>query len=456
MTPPPFQPSRVLAALAGPASPEADAAAAGFAPRLRPVTDACCEPPVPPPAGASTAGRRRRLGDLDPHLHCSLIGTCLGTAELRRLVPRHADVDGQQASDLEIHHAAVELAVRGGPGAKALGKLLDERHGAAVRRFAEADDERSLAALWDAALHGGDVPGAYWALMTHRAATPALRQRAFGDVHMLSHRVGAANRADIRRLVALERDNAELKERLGRQQQRLREVSAEREDVVARLNGTLVEMAARLQRQSGAGGDAPIAELARLRHGLCEREEQVALQTSRREQAEQAAAVAAEKAGRLAAERDRALSLAGMLHAELQALERQIASSERADSGRDALAAWTGRRVLYVGGRPSSSATIRALCERAGVQLQVHDGGIEDRKGLLPAAVPGSDLVLLPVDCVDHDSMNRLKKLCARHGVPFRPLRTAGIASVVAALSEPVDSAAPRRGPAGPACPRHA
>lgn len=112
--------------------------------------------------------------------------------------------------------------------------------------------------------------------------------------------------------------------------------------------------------------------------------------------------------------------------------------------------------MLYVGGRPSSNATIRALCERAGVELVVHDGGIEDRKGLLPAAVPGSDIVLFPVDCVDHDSMNHLKKLCVRHGVAFKPLRTAGIASVIAALGEsPIAGPAAGHSWPGPICPRH-
>ena len=61
-------------------------------------------------------------------------------------------------------------------------------------------------------------PRAYWAALTHPNATQAIIREAFREVHMLSHLVGAANRADIRRLHQLEADNAELQARLDRQQ----------------------------------------------------------------------------------------------------------------------------------------------------------------------------------------------------------------------------------------------
>jgi len=157
--------------------------------------DACCEPGNGklslPPAVAAVA-RRARLADVDHYLHCSIIGTCLTTAELRKLVPRHVPaLDRQASSDLDIHHAAVELATSGHAVAKDINKALDTRHALVIKRFKAADGEAALGVLWREALAHGDVPGAYWALMTHPARTLALRDQAFGDVHMLSHLVGA-------------------------------------------------------------------------------------------------------------------------------------------------------------------------------------------------------------------------------------------------------------------------
>src|SRR5262245_23106842 len=60
------------------------------------------------------AARRTRLAELHQHVHCSVIGTCLSAHELRRLIPRHADLVRERASDLEIHQAAVRLAIEGG------------------------------------------------------------------------------------------------------------------------------------------------------------------------------------------------------------------------------------------------------------------------------------------------------------------------------------------------------
>src|ERR1700732_42175 len=59
----------------------------------------------------------------------------------------------------------------------------------------------------------GDIPGAYWAALTHPATTQEIVTRIFAGVHMLSHVVGTVNRADIRRLQQLEADNAALSAR---------------------------------------------------------------------------------------------------------------------------------------------------------------------------------------------------------------------------------------------------
>lgn len=86
---------------------------------------------------------------------------------------------------------------------------------------------------------------------------------------------------------------------------------------------------------------------------------------------------------------------------------------------------------MYVGGRPGSNRAIKRIVETAGGDMTLHDGGIEDRKGLLAAALPGAQMVVFPVDCIDHDSMNLLKRICERHHIAYYPLRTASVASFV-------------------------
>jgi hypothetical protein len=397
--------------------------------RLR-AADACCAPPSS--AQLASSKRRTKLAELDSHLHCSVIGTCLTTHELRKLVPKFTDLDRQHASDLEIHHAAVELAIAGGAGGKALHKALDERYAGAIRRFEQARDEEAVLALWNEALKNGDIPSAYWALMTHPFATMPVRQAAFGELHMLSHLVGAANRADIRRLVALEEENAALRDKVERQQNRLHEISTQRDAAIGQLSEQIVKLTAQASRQPSADTASLADEVKALQEKLAEADQRLALHTSRREAAEQRALQEQGTAEALRESRDQALALLKVVQSECHALERATLDAlDQPDARRAGLAGVAGKRVVYVGGRPGSNAALKALVTSAGGELVVHDGGVEDRKGLLAAALPGADLVVFPVDCIDHDSMNMLKRVCGRHQVDYHPLRTASVASFI-------------------------
>ncbi|WP_431825784.1 DUF2325 domain-containing protein [Burkholderia sp. F1] len=405
-----------------------------------PPQDRCCGPA---PVTRAAATRRARLAELDPHFHCSVIGTCLTTAELRKLVPRHADVDREQATDLQIHHAAVELATQGGEGAKALHKALDQRYALAVKRFGAATDADALRALWADALKTGDVPPAYWAVITHPACTPELRQLAFGDVHMLSHLVGAANRADIRRLVALEDENVTLTSKIERQQHRLRTFAVERDAEVRGLRATIESLNATASRRAEPAGGDLHAELARLREAVSERDAVVALHASRRGAAEDRLQEEQLRVQALRAQLDEMRDTIDAMKREAHAIEQTVLRTfAEAGSEPTALARVQGKRIVYVGGRPGSHAAIRRLVESAGGSLTVHDGGIEDRKGKLAASIPGADLVVFPVDCIDHDSMNTLKRLCERHRIGYRPLRTASVASFVDLMTDDHDETA--------------
>jgi hypothetical protein len=164
----------------------------------------------------------------------------------------------------------------------------------------------------------------------------------------------------------------------------------------------------------------------------------VAVQTERRERAEQAAGVASEEASRLREELDHLARHVQTLNQELLAAETQLREigEGSATPGRSLALQLHGRRVFYVGGRPSSTPAIRDLVLRHGGEFQHHDGGLEDRKGLLAAGVAGAQLVVFPVDCIDHDSAGNLKRLCTRQGIAYLPLRRASVASFAAALAD--------------------
>jgi hypothetical protein len=64
--------------------------------------------------------KRRRIWEISGHFHCSIIGTCLTTTELRQILKIHV-AGAHEGSDHELHSQAVLLAGLVQATAKGLG-----------------------------------------------------------------------------------------------------------------------------------------------------------------------------------------------------------------------------------------------------------------------------------------------------------------------------------------------
>src|SRR5262245_41566576 len=320
---------------------------------------------------AKRGGKRLKLWELASNLHCSVIGTCLDTAELRRLVSRCVEGGVSKESDHVVHGEAVLMAGQKSDAAKLLHKALDSRHEATIKAFDEARDAVEIGSLWERAKRGGDIPGAYWAILTHPATTDDLMRSVFGDVHMLSHLVGSANRAEIGRLAALEQENAELELKVYKQQDQLREVIAARDEAIKRVE------AATISKSSSVASDAD--ENAALRARVVELRERISVETGRREQAERRLEKEHTVLSETAAALRQAVEREHLLRERLEAAEMQM-TLEASDGVCTAPVDLGGTRLLYVGGRTSQIHHIRAVAEQANAKFVHHDGGTEERK----------------------------------------------------------------------------
>ena len=376
-----------------------------------------------------TPPRRSKIWEFSTHLHCSIIGTCLSTTELRQVLKRIGMVtDG--CTDHELHGMAVTLAGRHDDPARQLNKALDHRHKLAVSQFGKATDEAALRTLWSEAVRRGEIPGAYWATLTHPLTTQDIIRDAFGEVHMLSHLVGSANRADIRRLCQLETDKAALQAKLDRQQTALHEAVVTRDAQIKDLRNTLT-----LRIVNEPTGDIS-EQHAALRGLVTELERRLAAEASRKASMDEKlaaaqAALARERSARIAAERDR-----DAMRQELELIEASLHPAGSDDPIRPEVRL-DGLVLLYVGGRPNQVAPMRAVVERLGATYLHHDGGVENHPTLLPGLASRSNVVLFPVDCISHDAANAVKALCRQSGKPFIPLRSSSLTSLLTALQRP-------------------
>lgn len=409
------------------------AAAERDALRLTGLPAAVADPPGSRPAREAHR-QRTKLWEFNANLHCSIVGTCLSTAELRGVLVKGGAGEAANAGEHEVHAAGVRTAARQQSGARLLHKALDRRHRLAISRFARAATEGEVRALWREAVQNGEIPGAYWAALTHPATSDVLVREILAEVHMLSHLVGAANRADIRRLRELEAEKTALEAKVARQQRQLRDAVVTRDATIRSLNRALED---RLSGDRDSGADAcppPATEAWEALFGDLKR--RLAASEARRERAEgllgeARLALDGDRRARVAAEQREAA-----LQQEAAALEAALgADDETADDAPPRLLR-LDRTLLYVGGRPAGIGRLRRTAERCGAVFLHHDGGVEEREGLLPGLVSRADAVLFPTDCVSHAAVSLVKRLCRQAGKPLLPLRSTGLAPFCAALSQ--------------------
>jgi hypothetical protein len=382
-----------------------------------------------------TEPKRRRIWEISSNVHCSIIGTCLTTAELRQILVKIQLAGAHEDSDHELHGRAVLLAGRRDHASKLLQKALDRRHRSAIGQFYKARNVEDLRNLWTSAVQRADIPGAYWAILTHPLATDELVRHVFGEVHMLSHLVGAANRADIRRLRELEIETAALRDKVARQQRQLRDAVVSRDATIANLTEALSKAIASHSVSSPANGASGESESETTAELVRELRKRLASRTSSCEEMQC-------RLQRLKAELDldrkRRHGLErrdSELREELEAADRSLASQvPEGQPSRDRSIDLSGVTILYVGGRTNNVVQLRTLSEQCGAAFLHHDGGVDDRSGLLASQVAQADLVYFPVDCVSHNAVAVIKRIARQLGKPYVALRSSGLTSFVSAL----------------------
>lgn len=395
-------------------------------PALRALAASFGRPAFVPTAPEVEEKARDKVWELAETLHCSIVGTCLPTADGRTLLAKLGVPDARTMSEHHLHGQVVHLAGRREGGGKLLQKMLDRRHEREIRRFDGARTTAEVHALWREALERGEIPGAYWAAMTHPATDWALMQEIFGEVHMLSHLVGQSNRADIRRLRQLEADLAEGEETIAIQERRIRELMEQRDDLGVRNRS--IEAKQTITAAASTALSLPCETTRSL-------EQRLAREQAHAEALQEKVAVSMQAASRLGVELETEIAHRRTVEAELAAVEAML--EHRSDGAGDTSSETgrlDGRTLLYVGGRPRQVANLRRFTRERGGELLSHDGGIEDSLGLLAGLVGRSDLVLFPVECVSHEASGMVKRFCETAGTSFRPVRSASLTSFVQAV----------------------
>ncbi len=396
---------------------------------------------------ANLGSRRRRLWDLPHHCHCPVVGVCLPLHVLRTQVNKA--LGGQaMADDYEIHVGAVAECSCKNKLSVALQKALEQRYATAIMRFKPATTAREVAQLWTKAIEDGDIAGAFWAALTHPRCDAILQEVVCRDMHMLQHQAGAMVRTDITKFKAVIAENAVLSRELGRVQERVTRVLAEKSAEIDKLK------TAQMQSQGQIiSKDSQIAfitaDLASFKAGVPELEARTRLQKKvellEQRQAEQQALISELRQQLLVkAETETA-------NAEANANAHQASQMSQTKRVIPIVVQLQQKSILCVGGRVGNVASYRDAVERVGGRFAHHDGGLEDNQHLLDASLAAADMVICQTGCISHNAYWRVKDFCKRTGKqcvfvenPSVSSLTRGLEQLVthekSALSEPQSS----------------
>lgn len=386
------------------------------------------------PSGQESSGsRRRRLWDLESHCHCPLVGVCLPMEVLRRLVNK-ALGGSAVANDYEVHAGAVSEAARRCKLSELMQADLETRYLREIRAFKEAKSALAVAEMWVRYLRAGDVAGAFWAALTHPRCDAPLRDAMCKDLHMFQHQAGAGVRLEIARFNAVADENAVLTRELGRVQERISRVMAQKTTELEQLHAELLQV-----RADSIAKDSRISfllqDLDAVRASVGQWEEKERLQrkldriVQRQQELEQQNAdlrrklQAAERAG------------ADRVHAEREVAERMLVDAAALPEPAAPLQLQQ-RVVLCVGGRSGNIANYRDVVERVGGRFAHHDGGLEDNASVLDASLAAADLVICQTGCISHNAYWRVKDFCKRTGKQCVYVESASTSSLERGLAQ--------------------
>lgn len=391
---------------------------------------------------------RKKLWDLPANLHCPIIGTCLDAQELRKLARKARCEQDRPLTDYEVHVSFVASADERNPLSIATQKALEKKYSSHIKRYAKVRTSEALTDHWAQALANGDVPGAFWAILTHPKCDTGLRNRAREEVHMLSHQIGAGQRADLKRLAIVESElkkarhdfdvlykdtRKQLEERDRRVLVLEAELTRSQQDQT-RLAAREKQLLQRLEDLIQTGSEKRVAKLQRQVEVLHRQRGQAIKDRQHWRQACEAASYRAETL-----EADFRTKCE-----ECEILENLIGQSVsncqdcKADDCTDC-PDLQGQKILCVGGRNQLINQYRALVDQYNGKFEHHDGGIEHSRQRLESMLSAADAIVCATDCVSHDAYYRLKKFCKRHEKPYVLMKSSGISKFAQALDSVVN-----------------
>lgn len=351
----------------------------------------------------------RQLWEIDSHLLCSVCGTCLSMEEQRRLL-RKLDIKERDCSDYEVHALMVRYGDYLNKISYQVNKLLNQKYRYDIVSYGHLAEEE-FRALWEEHYARGDVCGLYWVAVTHRGLADSFVQKAFCDIHMLSHLNGGKNLKEKAERGRLEEENRKLREklllikRLRKEQEQELAAGSKR---ITLLESKLSALENTVKPEKDTRSRAVPGETSSSHRSKEEADE-------RRRELEQSFQLIRDLTrdkDSLSRELACQQKVNRQLYEEFQRMLKDLSEMPPACQKADQEVNQCRRRILMVGGVTRLSAICREMVENMGHEFTYHDGYMNTGGNKLKNLIQNVDVVLCSTDCNSHGACQSVKKIC--------------------------------------------
>jgi len=379
---------------------------------------------------SKSVSKRQQIWELSAGWQCSIIGTCLPLSDLNILAKKlKINISQDSFQEYQLHGFFAHETQKQSKVSKMVQKTLDRRHQLAIKKTRKLSVSE-LSDYWKLALASGDIPGPYWALLTHPKVYEDLSEQMFADVHMLSHLVGASNRADIKQLKRLDAELAAVNEKFKHRRKLFLKKLIRKNHEIRNLRNIYSELISKTEfkkRISFPNKDYKSnQDLTQLESKIdkLNTELKVAKTITKKQEIELV----------------RINNLNEAMAQELLFNERRIQLSNRR-SNLVRKIDLQGSFILYVGGRKNIINKLRSYVENNNGTFVHHDGGLESSMKELGPQVIQADRIYFPVDCISHSAMHVVKRTCNQKAhSSYTPLRSSSMSAFKLALEAHFES----------------
>jgi Uncharacterized protein conserved in bacteria (DUF2325) len=419
-------------------------------------------------ASATNLARRRKLWEARG-FQCSIIGTCLNRAEIRKLASKKVFNLNSGLADHEIHSTLVNRSSNKCDESRALQRILETKYRVIVTRFSKVKTEPELLELWREYLDAGSIAGAFWAVMTHPALSNDTAYDIHGEIHMIGHDSTAQYQKAKRQLAEFRKKGLLVEKQLSTERKNNNQTKKQLDAEIKILTVTaqdqkqqdetiqiLKTRIAELEKMVSSLGTEEATQDLKSQNDVLQLEnnkltEQVQQLTSQIDELQQTMNLSQKSTDVLQDKNSQLIDEKRVLQQEIQSLEGFLSlrmetdnstlfDCDSCDVGAECIGkGLCGKTVLYVGGQYKMIPRYKQLVEQFGATFLHHDGGQETSRHILPKFLSRADAVLCPVDCVSHDACKCVKKMCKRYQKDYVMMRSSGLSSLARSLQEFVE-----------------